>query len=397
LPEFSPDLQLLLTGALPPKQEVEISRLVACCHPGVDWQAFVALVERHHLIPTVYRNLSSYAAGLVPAPVLAALRERAEHNRQRVLQLLLELGRISEWFSQAGIPLCTLKGPVLAQRLFGDASLRTSTDLDLLVHPDRLAQADALLLEHGCQRVVPAIPLTPRQRQAYQQEWYHSSYFLPEPHIHIELHWSIASPDLVSPHTVAQMLSRAQPLPQFGNRLFALADEDLPVYLLVHGSKHNWVRLKWLLDFAAWLRCANENDWKALQARMTDLGLLRSLGQGALLANRLLALPVPGAIPGAQDARVHRLVRSSIKAIQNRDYRGTEFGKMQRLHLALYALHLKDGLRYKWDVLRKLWIFPHDWQDLPLPDALFPLYGLLRPFLWLRRYYRHYRQRRLAA
>ncbi len=397
LPEYSPEFRLLLASALHPLQGAEVERLEACCRPDIDWKAYLALVERHHLIPTVYRNLSTHAAVLMPQPVLAGLKERAEQNRRRILQLLVELGHISQWFEQHGILVCALKGPLLSQRLFGDASLRSSTDLDLLIHIETLDQAEALLLEHGCQRVTPAVPLTPRQRQAFQQEWYNNTYFLPGARIYIELHWTIASPDLIAPDAIQQMLSRARPLPQSDNRLHSLADEDLPVYLLVHGSKHNWVRLKWLVDFAAWMRRAEPREWQALQARMEALDLQRLLGQGALLANRLLGAPLPAELPGAQDAHIHRLVQSSIKAILDPGYRGSEAGKLQRLKQALYAIHLKKGLHYKWNTLWRLWIIPHDWQDVPLPDALFPLYGLLRPFLWLRRMYMHRIAGRTAA
>ena len=391
LPDYSPEFRLLLASAMHPLQGAEVERLVACCRPDIDWQVIHALIERHHLIPTVYRSLSTHAADYVPQPVLAGLKDRAEQNRRRILQLLVELGHISQWFEQHGILVCTLKGPLLSQRLFGDVSLRTSTDLDLLVPLNSLAQADTLLLEHGCQRVFPAGSLTPRQQRVLQQEWYNYTYFLPGPRIFIELHWTIAPPDLVAPQAVEQMFSRLQPLPQFGGQLFELAEEDLPVYLLVHGSKHNWVRLKWLVDFTAWLRRASKADWQALQERMAELGLQRSLGQGAWLADNMLATPPPGAlvVPGAQHAQIQRLARRSLKAILDQNYRGGEFGKLQRIKHVLNVMHLKSGLRYKWDTLRRLWVLPTDWQDAPLPDALFPLYGLLRPFLWLRRYYRY--------
>ncbi|MBI5640167.1 MAG: nucleotidyltransferase family protein, partial [Nitrospirae bacterium] len=65
-------------------------------------------------------------------------------------------GKISQPLTQSGIPVCVLKGPLLAQRLFGDIGLRSSTDLDLLAPHERLLDADALLQEQGCQRISPA-------------------------------------------------------------------------------------------------------------------------------------------------------------------------------------------------------------------------------------------------
>jgi hypothetical protein len=53
----------------------------------------------------------------------------------------------------------------------------------------------------------------------------------------------------------------------------------------------------------------------------------------------------------------------------------------------LYLTNLKKSPRYKWEALSKIMLLPEDWQELALPDSLFPLYGLLRPFLWLWRYH----------
>jgi hypothetical protein len=384
----------LLASALFPLQEAEVVHLRTCGSQSIDWQAFDALVERHHLLPTVYRNLETHIPELVPQPVLAGLKARAELNQQRVLRYLVALGRISEWFAEGAIPLCSLKGPLLAQRLFGDVSLRTCLDLDLLVHPESLPQAEALLLAHGCQRIFPAQALTARQWEAFKLEWHHKSFLFPGSRIPIELHWTIASPDLIAPGAVNQMLSRARPLAQSGGQLKCLAGEDLPAFLLLHGSKHNWVRLKWLVDYAAWLRSASTRDWQALQTKMADFGLLRCLGQGTLLAQQLFGVPAPGmqSWPEMQDRQIQKLAGHSIKAIQDLSYRGSEFGKLQRFKHLLYAAQLKGAWRYKWNTLRKFWIAPYDWQDMPLPDSLYPLYGLLRPFLWLRRYLQYLRR-----
>lgn len=389
MPEFSPEFRLLLAAALYPLQPPEIEHLRTCCDSNVDWPVFAALVERHRLIPTVYRNLSSYAAGLVPEAVLAGYKEKARLNQQRILQILVELGRIGQSFAAEEIKLCTLKGPLLAQRLFNDVSLRTSRDLDLLVQPAALMQADALLLTYGCQRSLPAAPLTPRQWQVYQQDWYHNIYFLPGPNLYVELHWALASPQLVAPQLVQQIFSRARPCRLSGSNIYTLADQDLSFYLVVHGSKDNWARLKWLVDFAVWMRGAADQDWHALIAGIETAGLQRSLAQGVLLANWLFAPPVPG--PAAElvasEPSAQGLAEYALKAILDASYTGTEVGQFQRFKNILYLTKLKPSLRYKWAVFSKAWVIPHDWQELPLPDALFPLYWLLRPFLWLRRYH----------
>jgi hypothetical protein len=385
--EFNPEFRLLLASVLHPLQEPEIEHLQTCCNPTIDWSAFLSLVKRHRVTPTVYLNLRVHAAESVPEQVLASLKNRDERNRQRILQILATLSDISEWFAVEGIKLCPLKGPLQAQSLFDDIGMRTSTDLDLLIPLESLEKADEQLLAHGCERTYPTKPLTPRQWQVYQQEWYHYSYFFPKRGIHIELHWTIGPPDLIPLEFAGQIRSRAHPMEVSGRTLYSLADEDFPVYLLIHGSRHNWVRLKWLVDFAVWMRRTGDQAWEDLILRMEEIGLARSLAQGVLLAHRMFSIPIPKqALPLiTKEAINEKLARHSIEAILNPDYTGEEVGQFEHLQYILYSMKLKKDLRYKWSALTKIWITPEDWQDLPLPDFLFPLYWPLRPFLWLWR------------
>jgi hypothetical protein len=395
LPEFTPEFRLLLASALYPLQEPEIGRLQACCSPSIDWQAFGALVARHRLIPTVYRNLSSHVAASVPEPVLANFKEQAKLNRERILQLLAELNRISQWFALEEIKICALKGPMLAQRLYGDAGLRTSRDLDLLVQPDALERADAVLRAHGYQCIFPPASLTPRQWQVYLREWRHINYYLPERQIYIELHWTIASSNLVAPEIVRQMLSHACPVAQLSSNIYMLADEDLLPYLLIHGSVHRWVRLKWLVDFAVGLRQIAQPDWETIKMKMEATGMQRALAQGTILAEWLFSIPIPGPVQAliTHDPITQKLAEHSIKKILDMDY-PIETGRFSRLKQTFYFIKLKKGTQYKVTAFTKYFLVPEDWQELPLPDAFFPLYLLLMPYKSLKRHYQLWRKNR---
>jgi hypothetical protein len=52
-----------------------------------------------------------------------------------------------------------------------------------------------------------------------------------------------------------------------------------------------------------------------------------------------------------------------------------------------HTLKLCSKLRYKLKCLTSLYTSPRDWSFLRLPDLLFPLYFILRPFLWFWRWF----------
>jgi hypothetical protein len=270
----------------------------------------------------------------------------------------------------------------------GDVSLRTSRDLDLLIRPEPVTQAEALLLGHGYERHNPVIPLTPRQWRIYEQEWCHLNYYHPERHILVELHWAVASPNMVSIQNADNMLARVRPTALAGTNLHTLSEEDLPVYLLIHGSLHSRARLKWLADFVVWMRRTPNADWEELRTMIEALDLQRSMVQGVLLAHWLFSTPIPEPVQGLLEAdpSARSMADHSLKSILNARYPWAEGDGYQRLKLILYRTRLRIDLRYKWKALTQIWTVPDDWLDLPLPDVLYPLYWLLRPFLWFKRH-----------
>jgi hypothetical protein len=120
---------------------------------------------------------------------------------------------------------------------------------------------------------------------------------------------------------------------------------------------------------------------------MGDLGLQRLLAQGVLLANWLFHTPVPETVQALVEAEppAQYLANHSQKFILNAGIPDEEIENVLRFRYILYWMRLKKDLRYKWNTLIKYSVNPRDWMVLPLPDALYPLYWLLRPFLRLKR------------
>lgn len=59
----------------------------------------------------------------------------ARRSRLDALLRLAETQRLADAFQRAGVPVVQLKGAPLSERLYGDALLRHSMDIDVLASP----------------------------------------------------------------------------------------------------------------------------------------------------------------------------------------------------------------------------------------------------------------------
>ena len=355
---------------------------------GIDWEGFIDLVERHRVHRLVDRNINQYAPEQIPANVRLALRDRSDQKRWQMLDLTAELVRLSKLFAQHDMFVLSFKGPLLSQQLFDDYGLRYSKDLDLLVKPQDLDQAEQLLLSSGYTRQKPDFVLTPRQKKAYLKESLHVSYYHPERQIIVELHWRLCSNPHLLPSTYLQrMIETTQQLSIAGTQITSLSDEDTLLYLCLHGANHGWYRLKWLCDVAQFLHRDQAINWQAWVENVLALTLHRPVAQALLLAHQLFDAPLPPATHPltAKDQIIPQLVAHSIRVLTQSEEELFAVGGLNRWRNIPYRIKLKADLRYRWSNFSQIWLSIDDCKRYPLPDVLFPLYYILGPFSWLRR------------
>jgi len=396
---LTPEMQLLLACCrLSMKQDDQdrkesVERLSAKrSQESIDWEGFIKLVERHRVHSLAYRHIHQYAAPHIPANVRLALSERSDQKRRQMLNLTAELVRLSKLFAQHDIFMLSFKGPLLSQHLFGDLGLRYSKDLDLLVKPQELDQAEQLLLSNGYRRQLPDFVLTPRQKKALIKTSQHVSFYHPGHQTLVELHWRLCSnPHLLSSEYVPRMMATTQQLSIGGTQITSLSDEDTLLYLCLHGANHGWYRLKWLCDVAQFLHRNQAINWQAWVENVLTLGLHRPVAQALLLAHQLFDAPLPPAagLLTTENQIMPQLVAHSIRLLTQSEEELFAVGQLNAFRNLPYRMKLKADIRYQWSEFSRIWlsVSVNDWKTYPLPDVLFPLYYVLGPFFWLRRNY----------
>ena len=134
-----------------------------------------------------------------------------------------ELSSISAVFTECGIAHIPLKGSVI-RRYYDEPWMRTSCDIDVLIHKDDLEAAQWLLVE--------------RLGFKYHTSSSHDVAFFSPGGVHVELHYDLIEDSLFS--CVADVLSTAweSASPIDGTLTYELSDDMFYFYHISHMAKH---------------------------------------------------------------------------------------------------------------------------------------------------------------
>lgn len=255
--------------------------------------------ERHApRIATLARSvdgerLSAYAAVQRMGPLLATrflesapdvdagwtrfwLRERAEFNARNALRH--RAGRlIAEGaLAAAGVRALAMKGATLAEQLYGDETMRDSTDLDVLVAREQIPTALSALGEAGYhERTDTGRPSTLHVALEHEEG------VLPPIDLHWRVHWleDAFSSDMLERSTIANGALRPEP-------------SDQLVSLLLFFQRDGFLGLRLAADIAAcWDQMELKPDGLLEDYPRRYPALERALQAAALVAESIVGLP----------------------------------------------------------------------------------------------------------
>ncbi|WP_077623679.1 nucleotidyltransferase domain-containing protein [Sediminibacillus massiliensis] len=364
---------MLIINIIKDKKDHLDSRILT----DINWDLFIEQVNHHRLYPTLYRRLKRLKKGIIPEYVMKSIEQQYKRNTFQMLQLSAEMEQISKLFSKADILTIFLKGPMLAHELYGDVSLRTSSDLDLLIPIDQLEKADRLLTDLGYEK--------DDYIQTVLNDWkwrhHHVTYIHPKKRMKLEIHWRLNPGPSLEP-SFRQLWERKSKCNLTSYPVYLLGKEDLFLLLVSHGARHGWSRLRWLLDID---RLVQQGlDWKKTCNLIKRYGYLQTGGQAVILANDLLNTKVSKEVRDLlQNKYSQKLAQEAVFYLETMINLHTEplpekVSNYHKQHLfALMSVRQKIFF-----ILSFLFPYPEDADTLPLPKKLHFLYFPLRPFLW---------------
>lgn len=355
--------------------------------PGSQWPieldpaTFRASVGRHRVGAFLHERLGRFAPSLIPTASYDCLREAARITGTHALLRSAELINVATLFHTAGIPFMSVKGPLLAQALYGNVGGRHAGDIDLLVPSSELAKADAILRNTGWRRTEPDFDLTPRQWREYQRLVHEFEYVNDRTQMRLEIAWRLEG---MGEQSIDELLVMAKTERFGGVPIARLPSEVEFVYLFSHGARHAWFRLFWLVDIAL-LFLRREMDWPALMSVARERRVELSVWQGAVLAETVFHIPIPAAarVPAGQTARGNQLAATALGLMVA--HVAQRPSTVDLFRQAGYLWQLRPGWKSKVAIVRPRLNSPDGWKMLRLPDQWFVLYYFVAPWLWLRR------------
>ncbi|MCY9664544.1 nucleotidyltransferase family protein [Paenibacillus alginolyticus] len=343
----------------------------------IDWGAFLQLARHHRVFSLLYTNLRQTDSAWIPTYVMNALQKDYQENTFNMLRLSAEMEQICKLFSESDIRTIVLKGPVLADDLYGNISLRTSRDLDILIPIQHVDQAHELLRSQGY--------VKEEEYNTILDDWkwrhHHATFIHPDKRVTLEIHWRLGPGPGKEPG-FDELWERKRISKITSHPVYYLGREDLFLFLASHGARHGWSRLRWLIDMD---RITRQNiDYAKLHTLLTKNRQLHLGAQAMILAAQLLHTPLTAEMESMTTGkRAKRLAADALFYIR----------QMVNLHTApvpehvskYHKKHLFSLMSAQQKILFVLSFFypyPEDADTLTLPKRLHFLYFPLRPVLW---------------
>ena len=314
-----------------------VDALVACLRDAQD-SGSARGADMVHSVPTaelldaasyhgasghLWRALNGSAAA--PEALREELRARYDAAVRHHLAVTWDLRRLTPVLDGSGARWAVVKGPALADLVYGDAGTRSYADLDVLVEPARF---DAVL---EALRAAGMEPLD-RNWRVIRRSMRGELHFTLSSGVPLDLHWHLVNMyrGSIAIDTRA-MLARAVRRQFAGVEAPVLEPTDALLHLALHGTLSGADRLMWMQDIAMSVR-RQPPEWDMLVDRARAWHVAAPVGFMLRRTRRVLGAPIP---VDAAEALVGRPYLAIASIVERLSPWQTAKGRVTSPHLLL--------------------------------------------------------------
>lgn len=375
---FKREWSVLLECASPFRDARKLAEMFRSC----DTLRLLALAEEHGVVGHLAAALRELGGSILPPETKQALMDRERAQVLFSIRLTAELFRLLDCFASEGIGALAVKGPVLSVQAYGDPTMRSYGDLDLLVRHRDIGRATEMMIAAGYDANVPVTAIDAGKIPG--QYLFRS----PVSKLFVELHNDRTLRYFPHRLPLEECFERQVRVPLDAREVPALSAEDELVLICVHGAKHFWERLLWIADVAALVSRQSSLDWERAAESAKEVGAELMLYTGLRLAADLLKARLPDHVSATvkSDRVAGRLARRIEKWLPAAGH--SPPGLFER---AAFRLRMCGNLLSAPAYLLRLTLSPteEDWQAGGKRSNNRFLEVLRRPFRLARKYGRH--------
>ena len=287
--------EAVLLCARAERDPVASDRLERLVRAGLNWDLFWSVAARQRVRPLAASVLLGPSlAPLVPADCLRDMRRLRAELALSNSTIYTEMKRLGLALTSGTIPVASLKGVHLANRLYGDPVQREVGDIDLLVPEEDVGPARSVLYHAGYAQLKGVESELSHHR-------FHEAPFVkagPVTGFVVELHWKLSDPRFVT-IDYGDLWRRVLEGGTDRAGCHQLPAEETLLFLALHVFKHTSGILRLLADIDRLLR--NEGDaidWTYVLALAERWSVSGPLYFALTYAHQLLETPVPVGVLG---------------------------------------------------------------------------------------------------
>lgn len=379
-PQFTPEQELLLWSIrVDHTKDQQIEEILK---DGVDWNYVRKTAIQHGIIPLLYKRLKEDMGDLLPPNELEEFRTLFMANAAKNLRLTQQLIRVLDLLADAGVEAMPFKGPALAVQAYGDLSMRSFCDLDILIHEKDFEKTYELLTNNG---FIPFITIDSKIKKIFVilgKDFSFSGH-----DIHLEVHWRLTERFFMVPINLEQFWEQRMSLMLTGKKIQTFGPEDVLIMLCIHGSLHFWQELKWVSDLTFLISNHPDFNWNMIIQYTEKNGLRRILAIGLFLAHEYGGIIYP--------SEISNIISSDEFFFYSINKIPQNFFCKEKIYLILPLYYIKSRERIcdriscgMMCVTSEIWIpNQYDFKVIFLPPSLFLLYFIIRPFRLLKNFH----------
>jgi hypothetical protein len=307
-----PEMKLLLAGCRRLAGSIDEREWEESVSAPFDMSDFSVLCNGNRLSLVINKTLIGPHGNRFPADFAEGFGRDARRTGLSQLRIAKSMIDIHRSFRAGKLRHVFLKGPALNGLLHGEETLRCSSDLDILIEPRNLRNADALMEEMGFDAVTPnAIRnlQSPFSGIGVKDISYRKNHAGPA----VELHWKTDKVETILNRGIFDWDAHITHVPLHHEFLPVMEPYHNCLYLCLHAAKHHWMRLQWLLDIAL-----------LMQRRQIDGDRLLELADRYGLRNVVLEAY----------CLCRRLLRMDLTNVETASWERHAIGAVRRFHLA---------------------------------------------------------------